>query len=108
MLSNDEIYNLSQKIDVVLDPEVNDFHRKHEEIRRSIVDVILKSGKRFTSCVDVAKGWASRPLTKKEVEDKFRTLASATLDEEEIDVIIEMVCTLERQSDVRRLIDLLK
>ena len=107
LLKSDKIRQLSRKIKVSLDTEVDRFHKEHEESRRSIVEVVMRNGAKYSSRVDTAKGWPSKPLSYEEIEAKFKTLASGSVSKKEAEEIIKTVNSLESQKSLAGLIQLL-
>ena len=105
MLHSEQLYALSDKIEVVLDQEVEKFHNDHKDLRRSIVEVLMSDGRRYTSCVDVAKGWPQKAFTQEEIEAKFMVLSSGCVTTAQN--VIEKISALEEQEDVHSLIELL-
>jgi 2-methylcitrate dehydratase PrpD len=70
------------------------------------MEVILRSGSRFTSQVDYPKGSLQNPLTRNEMRDKFRTLSSFILDDRRQEEVERMVFEIEKIKDVSELIRL--
>lgn len=105
MLEDKEVHDLSNKIEVVLDREVDRFHKCHEQLRRSIIEVLMDDGRRYTSCVDVAKGSPPKEFTQEEIEAKFKVLSSGCVTPAQD--IIEIIALLEEQEDVGSVIELL-
>jgi len=63
----------------------------------------LKDGRTVTEQVDDPKGHPNNPMTKEEVEMKFRMLTHKFLEESEVKEITEFVWNLERQKRAARL-----
>ena len=51
------ILNLAQKVDMVLDPVLDQLHIADESIRPTLVEIHLKNGRILTERKDVAKGY---------------------------------------------------
>lgn len=82
---NPRVLNLSKKIKVIEDAELT---AQSPGKRASIVTIYTKTGE-FTKRVDYPKGEPENPLTKEELEDKFRGLAMyGGLTSEECEEII--------------------
>jgi len=93
---------LARRVRVVVDPE-------YVNARLGCAKVTLhtKSGKEYMCRVDVPKGYPKNPLTKSELEAKFKALASLTLPEERITEILKKVNALEKVDKIRNLSALL-
>ncbi|MHB8991769.1 MAG: MmgE/PrpD family protein [Chloroflexota bacterium] len=68
--------------------------------RPAIVEITTKSGQRYSHRVDFRKGDPENPPTTKELQDKFRGLASATLSSQEIEATLAAIARLEDVDDV--------
>lgn len=64
------------------------------------IEVIMKDGKRFSSRVDTARGMPGSPLTREELERKFRQCAGSVLPDEETNSTLERLKHFERVDDV--------
>ena len=83
------IKNLTRKVSVVEDEELT---QRSPEIRGAKVEVYLKNGQSFEASCYYPKGEPENPLTKKELEDKFRGLAMyGGLTSAECDEVIDEV-----------------
>ena len=103
-IRDQKILNLAKKVTMEIDPEVErDFPAK----RAARVTVKLKNGTAYQEKVDYCKGLPQNPLTRKELEQKFRGLASAVADKDRVEEIISVVHGLEKQNDTSALISLL-
>jgi len=74
---------------------------------RSEVEIRLKNGDAFTHFVEYPKGEPENPLGQEELEQKFRESAALSLDDEEIDKIVEMIRELEKIDEIPELTKLL-
>lgn len=70
-ISNSSILSLAKKVQVVIDDELTD---QSPAKRASIVTIITTSGT-FTKQIDYPKGEPENPLSRQELEEKFRGLA---------------------------------
>jgi 2-methylcitrate dehydratase PrpD len=68
----------------------------------------LKNGRIYEKTVYAARGTTLNPMTKEEVNQKFRGFASAVLPNHNTEAIIETVAELERVEDIRELVRLLR
>jgi 2-methylcitrate dehydratase len=64
------------------------------------VTVKLDDGKTLSVRVDVPRGHPKNPMTEEEIEQKFRTLTKGVLKEPQVKKTLELVRTIEKQSDV--------
>lgn len=105
-LKNKEIINLSAKVRVNVDPELDRLYSEGDELSAR-VEVITKNGDRFTEYVNIPSGDPRNPLTQDEIEDKFRNQASFVLGEEDISRVVEMIADFENLSDISGLMAIL-
>lgn len=69
----------------------------------AIVEVETKDGNRYAERADLPRGHLKNPLNSEEIEQKYRRLASAAVNEARVQKILEMVNRLETLSSVREL-----
>ena len=81
----------------------SDFDRMH-----AVVTVTLKSGARHSKRVERLSGWIGQPLTREQRLHKFRSCARRVLDGRGTDRVIELVENLEKLSDVRAVMDIVR
>ena len=82
------IFDLAQKVDVVEDELLT----AQSPAKRASIVVIQTSKGTYTKQVDYPKGEPENPLSKEELEEKFRELARyGGLTIEECDVVIEEI-----------------
>ena len=102
-LGDAELRDFSEKVEMVLDPEVD-----AEYPRRwiGVVEIETAGGGRFTSRVEVPKGDPENTLSREELEDKARRLAAfgGRASGEEMDRIVARTWGLEEEMDVRDLL----
>jgi 2-methylcitrate dehydratase PrpD len=72
------------------------------------VEVVMNDGARYAARCDHPLGSFENPLSRAQVEQKFRTYASGVLAESHIEDVIEAVARLETCASVRKLMDLLR
>jgi 2-methylcitrate dehydratase PrpD len=75
--------------------------------RPSRVRVQTKSGKVYQAEVERSSGGPDAPLLREKVVDKFRVLADPVLGARQAEAVVEMVMSLEKESDIRKLTRLL-
>ena len=73
----------------------------------SRVNIKLKNGNEYEKQVDSAKGTLQNPMTKDELSDKFRDLASTVMSIENAEKIIQAIDALEKMDDINKLGSLL-
>jgi 2-methylcitrate dehydratase PrpD len=71
------------------------------------VMIKLKDGTIYRERVDYSKGTVQNPMTKEELENKFRSLASMVIPADRVEDIIRVVGKLEEVDDVNNLTPLL-
>ncbi len=92
------VLELAKKIDMVEEPKLG------LKDRTAIVDLYTKDGKKYSQEVKLAKGEPEVPLSKEEIEGKFRDLASTALNSKKVEKAIEVVNDLENVQDIPELV----
>ena len=102
-LADPKILELSRRVKVVVDPE-------YVKARLGCAKVTLRTveGEELSCSVDVPKGHPKKPLTKAELEEKFRGLASLVLPRERVMEIVRTLNDLEKLDEVELLTALLR
>ncbi|HEX8827665.1 MAG TPA: hypothetical protein VF778_06095, partial [Xanthobacteraceae bacterium] len=72
------------------------------------VEVVMNDGARYAARCDHPLGSFENPLSRAQVEQKFRTYAAGVLAESHIEDAIEAVARLETFGSVRKLMNLLR
>ena len=94
---DEKILELTRKVVIMEDGELTALC---PEKRASILTIHLSDGKTQTKRVDYPKGEPENPLTKEELEEKFRELAMfGGLTKEACDVVINEVCKKDFELD---------
>jgi 2-methylcitrate dehydratase len=93
------------KVEVVADPEIEALF---PELQRVIVAIETAGGREHTRQVDYPKGDPRNPLTDREIEEKFDSLAEPVLDGDALKRVKEAVWSLEKLDSIPSLMDLLK
>ena len=93
----------------VNDPAVLELRRKVEvtqdakiPVEAAVVELWTKDGKHHRVAVDAARGSAGRPLTDRELEQKFETLAGARIKDGR--KLIDAVWALDRAEDASKIL----
>jgi 2-methylcitrate dehydratase len=89
-----------ERIEVSEDPSLT---RAYPGRIANRVTLSLRGGRALTKMVDDPKGHLTNPMTKEEVEGKFRSLAKRALPDRQVEKIIELVWGIDRQDDVTEL-----
>ncbi len=104
-LFNPELLSLVQRIKVEETEECNSMYPNAMANR---VEVITKSGKRFSELVQYHRGHQKNLLTDEEIEEKFASLAADLLAPEQRKQVLSLVWNLEQVDDVGRIMQLLR
>jgi 2-methylcitrate dehydratase PrpD len=99
------VQEMMRKVKTILDPEIEE--RGFDRIR-SIVEVDLADGRSFAQAADERyRGGPERPFTREELHGKFRECAEVVLTTGAVEESLSLLETLEDQSDIRQLIEVL-
>ena len=98
------------------DPKLRRFAGEQVEVKfdpaltgvQAVVEAETANGSTLSMRCDHPKGCAENPLTRTQIEDKFRTYARSRLTETHIEQVIGAVSRLETLGSVRSLMDLLR
>jgi len=96
-LHNPELLDLVSRVKVGVSEEAN---RRAPEAMLCDVEVVTKSGKRYSSEVAYHKGHYKNPMSDSEVETKFRSLTHDLLSPGQTDRLLERLWRLEAVKDV--------
>jgi 2-methylcitrate dehydratase PrpD len=105
-LKSEEILNLSKKVRVEVDPELDKAYFEKDQLSAR-VEVTTQQGEQFEAFVDVPTGDPRNPLSIQEIEDKFRNQALYSLEEEEVEEAIQLIYDFENLDSVSYLMSLL-
>ncbi|MFC1864267.1 MmgE/PrpD family protein [Chloroflexota bacterium] len=75
--------------------------------RAGITEITTKQGAKYSCHVDYPKGHPNNPMTDEDIRDKFFSLATKFMSEEQIKQVIDTIYTLEELNDIGRLMELL-
>jgi 2-methylcitrate dehydratase PrpD len=110
-ISNPRVLAVAEKIKIVLDKNLDadwpeaPVSKGH---RTSILEVVLKNGKKLNHRVDYPKGDAKNPLTWGEITEKFLHLTKGYYSEKKAQQIIKLVEKIELLEDCRGFVKLLR
>jgi 2-methylcitrate dehydratase len=102
-LRNEELLDLVSRVKVSVSEEAN---RRAPEAMLCEVEVVAKSGKRYSSEVAYHKGHYKNPISDSEVEEKFRSLAADVLSAPQIDRLLDRLWHLEDVKDMSEILRL--
>lgn len=105
-LMNKEIIDLSSRLEVVVDPELNRRYVEDGELAAR-VEVVTTQGDRLEAFVDVPTGDMRNPLTKEDVEKKFRNQASYVLGKNKIDRAMALISRFETLESIDELMGII-
>ena len=94
-LRDPKIQKLSKRVNVMVDPEY-----VNARLGRAKVALHTTDGEELTCRVDVPKGYPKNPLTRAELEEKFRGLASLVLPRGRVMEIVQTLNNLEKLDEV--------
>ncbi|MFC1987680.1 MmgE/PrpD family protein [Chloroflexota bacterium] len=89
------VLDLIERITVETDSSIGHFQGASE--------ITTKDGRKFEKLVGVPHGFRDDPLTDKELDEKFSTLASPYIDEKQIRKIFDTVWNAEKLDDISKL-----
>lgn len=101
-LANPTILDLSNRVKAIVEPEF-----VNARLGPAKVKISTKSGDEYQSRVGKPKGYPENPLTKTEIENKFKDLASLVLTDQRIKNVLKTVNNLENVDRVKDLAELL-
>jgi 2-methylcitrate dehydratase len=93
------------KVEVVADPEIEALF---PGLQRAIVTIRTSDGRELTRQVDYPKGDHRNPLSDREIEDKFDSLAEPVLPSEKRERVKEAIWELEKLESITGLMQLLR
>jgi aconitate decarboxylase len=100
-IRSDEVLQTTRNIEVLEDPE---FETLGDEGRHGVnLEVQLQDGRSYAEKVLHAKGSDRHPMTREEVLQKFRLLASRVLSRSRVEKLEETLLNLEKLSDTRKI-----
>jgi 2-methylcitrate dehydratase PrpD len=105
-LESKEILDLSKKVRVELDPELDKAYFERDQLSAR-VEITTKGGETFETYVEIPRGDPRNPLTRGEIEDKFRNQALYSLEEDEVEEAMRTIYDFENLDSVSDLMSLL-
>jgi len=107
-LNDPQICALMDKIELVLDPVVDQMYKDAQEtdlIMHSAVEITLQDGRHYDSGI-IERG-ADR-FDEHSLEQKFRSLTAHVLEPMQVDHLVKMVWAFENVPDIRQLVEVVK
>src|SRR2546427_11994170 len=95
---------LMNRIRVAESPE---FTRRFPQELGSQIDVVTRSGQRFTARAEYPKGHARNPMTDDDVETKFRDLSLDVLGAARVDAVLQALWRLDDAPRIGAVLDAL-
>ena len=109
MFQNSEAKTIAEKVIMEVDPTAEQIFFEEKGLAiPSHVEVKTGDGRTYEEAIKYSKGTPNNPFTTEELNDKFKTLASALFSENRIDKILETITILEKLEDISALMGLLK
>ncbi len=102
-LRNPSVHSFLKRISVREDRSLTEVYPQHIANR---VTLRLKDGRTLTEQVDDPRGHPNNPMTKEEVEAKFRRLTKRFMAEAQAQEIMDFVWSLEKQNGISELAEL--
>lgn len=96
-IRNPDLRAFMQKITVVADPELTAIYPKYYA---TTIIASLEDGRRISKRVDDIPGFATRPMTRADYDNKFKKYAKETLSSEQIQSLLETAWRLDHQNGV--------
>jgi 2-methylcitrate dehydratase len=106
---NEEYYRSPHLLELVKRTTIQvseEANRRAPEAMLCTVEVVTRSGQRYSAEVPYHKGHYKNPMTDGEVEEKFRSLAEDLLTEEQTNTLLDRLWHLEEVTDIGALLRL--
>lgn len=100
-LKEKTLLDLAERVHLHLDPELDALYPGQWPAR---VEIYLRGGDKIAMTVYYPKGDSDNPISKEELNDKFRDNASICLYPDAVEVLIKSIDHLETQEDVSTLL----
>lgn len=97
-LNDPVLIGLQERTEVVLDQEMDRLYPRYLAAR---VEITTKGGSVYSAVVQAPRGYPEDPLTRQELEEKFRALSGGILTPSAVDRVLTMVTDLDRVPDIR-------
>lgn len=101
-----KVLSIARKINHVFDEEMENAKTPAYAVPAKVT-IKLKNGTIYKERIDCAKGPVGNPMTKDDIENKFRGLASVVLPDDQVEKVIQTVWGLDKLDNVNKLGSLL-
>ena len=105
-LKSEDILNLSKKVRVEVDPEIDKAYWEEDRISAR-VEIVTKNGEKIEKFVPIPSGDPRNPVSPDQIEGKFKNQASYCLTDGEIESVIGAIRDLENLDNVTELMGIL-
>lgn len=105
-LKNEEILNLSKKVKVKIDPEIDRSYFEEDQLSAR-VEIMTQNGDKLERFVGTPSGDPRNPISNQAIEEKFRNQALYSLEPSQVERIIEKIYEFETIEDISTLMSLL-
>lgn len=106
-MQSDTIARFMKKVKVDTDAEIDRAYFENDKISAR-VEISTTAGERFEKFIEVPSGDPRRPLSKSEIEGKFRNQALYSFEPPRVDQIIETIYRFETLEDISAFMSLLQ
>jgi 2-methylcitrate dehydratase PrpD len=98
-LASEEILNFSKKVKVTVDEEMDKAYFAEDRLSAR-VEITTNTGDSLEKYVKIPLGDPKNPLSKAEIEAKFRSQAAHCLDAETVDTVVDKIFDFENIEDI--------
>jgi 2-methylcitrate dehydratase PrpD len=105
VVNNKEIKKAMKKVRTILDPELA---KMGTDKMRSIIEVELQDGRVINSYADTVRGTPEKPLTNKEIYNKFHECASFKVKKDKIKLLFKTIKTISNLTNIKNFTSLLR
>jgi len=95
--------NLMKRVKMLLHPDLAEITTPPP----AIVTIKLRDGREFSKRVDNAKGSPEKPLSKEEMEAKYRGCTEPIIGRDRVDQSIDIIWNLDKSEDINQLMDII-
>jgi len=106
-VQNKKTQSLMKKVNMVVEPSLQDVEERENMYLPSIVAVKIKNSKEYIKRVDIPKGHPLAPLSRQELVDKYQKCVEGVLSIYDSEQLIELVENIENVNDIRKLTNIL-
>jgi len=101
-LKDQQILRHARKVRLRVDPGIA---KGDPRSKATIVKVKMKNAKGYARREDFARGWPQRPMSEKELVEKYARCVNLLLPKRKIDKSIDLIMELEKLDDINNLIE---